>query len=124
MRTKNAPYCGFPQVISTLRWKVLQSPSKTGGIQIKNYEKHCFGVEESDRCRKCDKVGEKIKHVIVGCSSLSASTYLRRHNKLATIIRQQTPIGYKTKILCHTTDTSQKWCWNQLTQFYTGVGPS
>lgn len=28
--TKNLPYCGLPQAISILRWKVLQLPFKTG----------------------------------------------------------------------------------------------
>jgi hypothetical protein len=40
-------------------------------------------------------LGQKIGHTIVGCSSLSASTYLSRHNQLATKIHQQTAIQYK-----------------------------
>jgi len=28
--TKNPPYCGLPQAISVLRWKVLPLPSRTG----------------------------------------------------------------------------------------------
>jgi len=48
-----------------------------------------------DRCRKCDKVDKTIEYVIAGCSSLSESTYLRRHNQVAEIIHQQIAIKYK-----------------------------
>jgi len=40
-------------------------------IKTRNCQKHCLGVEVIDRCRKCDKVGETIEHVIAGCPSLS-----------------------------------------------------
>jgi len=46
----------------------------------------------TDRCRKCDEVGEKIEQVMDGCS---ASAYLGRHNQLAEIIHQQTAKKYK-----------------------------
>jgi len=39
--------------------------------KTRNYENHCLGVEVIDRCRKCDKMGVTIEHVIAGCSSLS-----------------------------------------------------
>jgi len=28
--TRNPPYCGVPQAVSVMRWKVLQLPSRTG----------------------------------------------------------------------------------------------
>jgi hypothetical protein len=31
-------------------------------IKTRSYEKHCLGVEVTDRCRKYDKVGETIEH--------------------------------------------------------------
>jgi hypothetical protein len=45
-----------------------------------------------DRGRECDEVGEKIEHVIDGCSE---SAYLGRHNQLAKIIHHQTAKTYK-----------------------------
>jgi hypothetical protein len=52
-------------------------------------------VELIDRCRKCDKVGKTTEHVIAQCSSLSESTYLRRHNQLAKIMHQHIATEYK-----------------------------
>ena len=48
-----------------------------------------------DRHRKCYKVRETTEHVIAGCSSLSESAYLGRHNQLAKIIHQQKAKSYK-----------------------------
>jgi hypothetical protein len=58
-------------------------------------KKHSLGDELTERCRKCDTVDETTEHVTVGCLSLSASTHLRRHNQLATIIHQPTVTEYK-----------------------------
>jgi hypothetical protein len=43
------------------------------------------------KCRKREKVGETIEHVIAGCSSLSKSAYLWRHK----IIHQHIAVMYK-----------------------------
>ena len=43
----------------------------------------------------CDKMGKTIGHTIVGCLSLSESTYLRRHSQLTKIIHQQCAIECK-----------------------------
>jgi len=48
-----------------------------------------------DRCRKFDKVDKTIEYVIAGCSSLSTSTYIGRHDQMAEIIHQQIAIMYK-----------------------------
>jgi len=64
------------------------------GVKTRNYEKHCLEVQVIYRCRKCDKAGETIEHVIAECSSLSESAYLRRHNQLGKI-HQHSAIKYK-----------------------------
>jgi hypothetical protein len=51
----------------------------------------------TNRCRKCDKVGERIEHVTAGCSSLSESAYLGSRNKKAKTVHQQ--IARKCKLL-------------------------
>jgi len=56
-------------------------------------------------------------YITAGCSPLSEFAYLGRHNELAKIIEQQIVIKYcyLTEVLCHIIDTSQNWCWYQLT---------
>jgi hypothetical protein len=63
-------------------------------IKTRNNEKHSLRVDVIDRCRKCDKVHETTAPVIAGCSSLSKSANLSRHEQLAKIIHQQTAIKY------------------------------
>lgn len=58
-------------------------------IKTKNYEKHCLGADVIDKCRKCGKPGETIKHIIGGCPTLSDSAYLGRHNQLAKLEHQE-----------------------------------
>lgn len=77
-------------------------------IRTKNYEKHCLGMNVVDKCRKCGSVGETIEHVIAGCSSLSESAYLGRHNQLAKIVHQQ--IALKHRLI--STDTPPYYKYN------------
>lgn len=64
-------------------------------IRTRNYEKHILHFNVSDICRKCHKPGETIEHVTAGCSFLSNSAYLARHNQVAKIIHQQLAIKQK-----------------------------
>jgi hypothetical protein len=52
-------------------------------------------VEVTDKCRKCDEMGETNEHIIAGITSLPESTYPRADNQMAKIIHQQTVINYK-----------------------------
>jgi len=64
-------------------------------IKTINYDKHHLSVEVIDRCRKkCDNVQETTAPVIAGCSSISKSANLSRHDQLAKIFHQQTAINY------------------------------
>lgn len=63
-------------------------------IKTINCDKHHLRVEVINRCRKCDKVQETTAPVIAGCSSLSKSANLSRHDQQAKIIHQQTAINY------------------------------
>ena len=58
-------------------------------IRTKNYEKHILKLNVTDKCRRCDSVGESTEHIMAGCPTLSENAYLGRHNKVAKLIHQQ-----------------------------------
>jgi hypothetical protein len=64
-------------------------------IITRTNERHCFWVWVIVRCRKRDGVSKTIEYIIGGCSSLSESTCLGRHNQMAEITHQQIAIKYK-----------------------------
>jgi len=81
MWSKNPPCCGLPHAISILiSWDGRLCRCHPRQVnKTRNYEKHCLGLEVIDRCRKYDKVGKTIEHVITGCSP-SESAFLGRHS--------------------------------------------
>jgi hypothetical protein len=66
-------------------------------IRTKNYERHILKMATVDKCRKCGMSGESIEHIMCGCSALSNSAYLGRHNQMAKLIHQQ--LGKKLGML-------------------------
>lgn len=67
-----------------------------GVIRTRNYERYILkNTEIVDVCRVCHSFGETIEHVIGGCSGLSNSAYLGRHNQIAKIIHRQLAIQYR-----------------------------
>jgi hypothetical protein len=76
-------------------------------ICTKNYEKHILKLNVEDRCRKCNKPGESIEHIMAGCSMLADNAYLGRHNQLAKIIHQQ--LGLKHGLLSRSTPPYYKY---------------
>ena len=91
---KSPPYLGFLQAIFIVRQKVLLLPSKTGWSKpeiMRSTAKEWKWLTDAENVIKWARQ----QHVIVGCSSLSESTYFRRHNQLAKIIHQQTAKSYK-----------------------------
>lgn len=63
-------------------------------INTRNYQKYVLKMDVVDRCRKCEKPGESLEHIISGCSALSSSVYLGRHNQVAKLIHQQLAIKF------------------------------
>lgn len=63
-------------------------------IRTKNYEKHILKLNVTDKCRRCDCMGESIEHIMAGCPTLSENAYLGRHNQVAKLIHQQLGIKY------------------------------
>ena len=48
-------------------------------------QKHVYKASDTDICREC-RIGETIYHIISGCSVLSETKYLKRHNDLAKYV--------------------------------------
>jgi hypothetical protein len=51
--------------------------------------------DDDDNDNDDDTLGIIVEHLIVGCSSLSESAYLRKHNQLAKVIHKQITTKYK-----------------------------
>lgn len=66
-------------------------------IRTKNYEKHILKTNDIDKCRRCGNNGESIEHIMAGCSTLSESAYLGRHNQVAKLIHRE--VGMKLGML-------------------------
>jgi hypothetical protein len=59
-------------------------------IATKNYRKYILKEKlENDKCRKCKVQAETTEHVISGCTAITNTDYLRRHDNVAKIIHQQ-----------------------------------
>ncbi|KAI5720807.1 hypothetical protein M8J77_011910 [Diaphorina citri] len=59
-------------------------------VNTKNYMKHIIKDPNvrDDRCRRCKEKAETIQHITSGCSAMSQTEYLHRHNQVAAIIHQ------------------------------------
>lgn len=59
-------------------------------VPTRNYRKYILKENvENDKCRMCGMTSENIDHITNGCSSMAATEYLTRHNKIAKIIHQR-----------------------------------
>ncbi|KAL1446054.1 hypothetical protein WDU94_005517 [Cyamophila willieti] len=70
-------------------------------IRTRNYEKIILKNDITDKCRKCQQVGETIEHIMGGCSELANNMYLSRHNQVAKVVHQNLAIEHK--LIKHTT---------------------
>jgi hypothetical protein len=58
-------------------------------IATRNYQKFIEKIEsDTDICRVCNRESETIQHISSGCSLLSNTEYLHRHNLSAKIVHQ------------------------------------
>ncbi|HEY6435395.1 MAG TPA: hypothetical protein VIY47_02315, partial [Ignavibacteriaceae bacterium] len=65
-------------------------------IATKNYKKFIEKLNiENDKCRICNRESETIHHITSGCSLLSNTEYLHRHNLSAKIVHQFLAQRYK-----------------------------
>lgn len=56
-------------------------------IATRNYKKHIIKEPNTnDTCRRCNKNGETIEHIIGACTTLAPIEYTKRHNNVAKII--------------------------------------
>ncbi|CAH2059309.1 unnamed protein product, partial [Iphiclides podalirius] len=63
-------------------------------IKTNNYKRYILRDGTVDICRACRHPGESLRHVISGCSMLSNSEYLHRHNLVARILHQELALKY------------------------------
>ena len=49
-------------------------------------KKHIHNTTDGDTCRMCNTMPETIAHVVSGCTTLAATSYLKRYNSVAKII--------------------------------------
>ncbi|CAK1595089.1 unnamed protein product [Parnassius mnemosyne] len=63
-------------------------------IKTNNYRRYNLRDGTVDICRACRHPGESLRHVISGCSALSNSEYLHRHNLVARILHQELALKY------------------------------
>lgn len=66
-------------------------------IKTKNYRKHILkdSTLQNDKCRKCHRSNETIEHITSGCTLLTQTDYLHRHNQLANIIHLRLALKHK-----------------------------
>jgi hypothetical protein len=58
-------------------------------MTTKNYQKFIEKLDiDNDKCRVCNRESETIHHITSGCSLLSNTEYLHRHNLSAKIVHQ------------------------------------
>ena len=55
-------------------------------LPTRNYQTNITKQQTDDMCRLCKSKKETIDHLICGCSSIAATEYLQRHNKIAQYI--------------------------------------
>ena len=55
-------------------------------VTTRYIKKHIHKTTDSDTCRMCNTMPETIAHVVSGCTTLAATSYLKRHNSVAKII--------------------------------------
>ena len=60
----------------------IQEPA----ITTRDIKKNIHKTTSSDICRTCNTMPETISHDIPGCTTLAATSYLKRHNSPAKII--------------------------------------
>ena len=87
-----------PNISKTLTHNWLKSSglkAETEGLIIaaqdqslptKNYQAHVSKTIKDDKCRICKTKPETIDHLISGCSTIAATEYLERHNKIGRYI--------------------------------------
>ncbi|CAG4958012.1 unnamed protein product [Parnassius apollo] len=63
-------------------------------IKTNNYRRYILKDGTVDICRACRHPGESLRRVISGCSALSNSDYLHRHNLVARILHQELALKY------------------------------
>lgn len=55
-------------------------------VNTRYMQKHVYKTSDTDICRACRNGRETIYHITSGCSVLSATKYLKRHNDLAKYV--------------------------------------
>ena len=55
-------------------------------VTTRYIKKHIHNTTDSDTCRMCNTMPETIAHVVSGCTTLAATSYLKRYNSVAKII--------------------------------------
>ena len=55
-------------------------------VTTRYIKKHIHKTTDTDICRMCNTMQETIAHVVSGCTTLAATSCLKRHNSVAKII--------------------------------------
>ena len=58
-------------------------------ITTRYIKKHIHMTTDNDTCRMCNTMPETISHVISGCLTLVATSYLKRHNSVKNIVKKR-----------------------------------
>ncbi|KAF4531353.1 hypothetical protein B566_EDAN017259 [Ephemera danica] len=64
-------------------------------IRTRNYERYILKIDIDDRCRLCRLTQESIEHITAGCSVLSQTEHLGRHNAVAKVLHQALAKRYR-----------------------------
>jgi RNA-splicing ligase RtcB len=58
-------------------------------LRTRSYQRYIMKDKSvKDECRLCKAKGETIEHIVAGCSTLSLTDYLARHNDMAKVVHQ------------------------------------
>ncbi|KAF2893758.1 hypothetical protein ILUMI_12413 [Ignelater luminosus] len=64
-------------------------------ISTRNYKQYILKEAlDSDKCRKCHQMSEKVDHITSGCPILASKQYIDRHDDVAKIIHSQLTLLY------------------------------
>ena len=64
----------------------LIAAAQDQALLTKTYRHHIIKVGTDPHCRLCNRSQETIDHTISGCSELAKTDYIRRQNKVATLL--------------------------------------
>lgn len=55
-------------------------------LNTRHHQRNIIGLQVDSKCRMCNTKEETISHILSGCTTLAATEYIHRHNKVASYV--------------------------------------